>query len=71
MDDLPPYTDPPFPVPEDQRITVFDWMVLTCYPAEFKKQAHLAELESLPTGPDSVAAQPRDLRSGVAGLQID
>lgn len=68
MDDLPPYTDPPFPVPEDQRINVFDWMVLTCYPAEFDKQVHLAELEALSPAPGSaVAAQPSD----VAGLQMD
>jgi len=28
---LVPYSAPPFPVPESERVTLFDWMVLTCY----------------------------------------
>jgi len=41
---LPPYSDPPFPVPEPDRITIFDWMVLTCYPEEFERQQRLLDL---------------------------
>ncbi len=29
LDELPPYREPAFPVPEDERCTLFDWMVLT------------------------------------------
>jgi beta-1,4-N-acetylglucosaminyltransferase len=29
---LAPFAPPPFPVPEAERLAVFDWMVLTCYP---------------------------------------
>jgi beta-1,4-N-acetylglucosaminyltransferase len=43
---LPPYTPPPFPVPESERIKLFDWMVLTSYPEEFKRQQHILELRS-------------------------
>ncbi|KAK0644497.1 hypothetical protein B0T16DRAFT_331120 [Cercophora newfieldiana] len=41
---LPPYTPPPFPVPESQRNKLFDWMALTAYPEEFRRQQHLLEL---------------------------
>ncbi|KAK4447887.1 hypothetical protein QBC34DRAFT_120901 [Podospora aff. communis PSN243] len=41
---LPPYTPPPFPVPESERVKLFDWMVLTSYPEEFKRQQHILEL---------------------------
>jgi hypothetical protein len=44
LTDLPPYSPPPFPVPESQRVTLFDWAVLTCYPEEFKRQQHLLDL---------------------------
>jgi hypothetical protein len=37
MDDLPPYKEPPFPVPEAERCKLFDWMVLTCYPGVVSK----------------------------------
>lgn len=40
----PPYSPPPFPVPESERVTFFDWMVLTCYPEELATQQHLLEL---------------------------
>jgi beta-1,4-N-acetylglucosaminyltransferase len=46
---LPPYAPPPFPVPESERITLFDWMALTCYPEEFKRQQHILELRSTNT----------------------
>lgn len=69
MDEYPPYTEPPFPVPEEQRVTVFDWMVLTCYPAEFRRQHHLATLAT----PDQVdtAPAPQDQRSDAARLRMD
>ncbi|KAK3381280.1 hypothetical protein B0H63DRAFT_475234 [Podospora didyma] len=44
LNDLAPYTPAPFPVPESQRVTLFDWMVLTCYPEELKRQQHLRDL---------------------------
>lgn len=47
MDALPPYTPPPFPVPEAERVTLFDWMVLTCYPEELNRQRHLAGLREV------------------------
>ncbi|KAK4191115.1 hypothetical protein QBC35DRAFT_35866 [Podospora australis] len=39
LDSLPPYSAPPFPVPAEQRTTLFDWVALTCYPAEFQRQS--------------------------------
>ncbi|KAL1835776.1 hypothetical protein VTJ49DRAFT_6087 [Mycothermus thermophilus] len=42
--DLPPHRPPPFPVPEAERITIFDWMVLTCYPDELRQQEDAADL---------------------------
>lgn len=42
--DLPPYTPPPFPVPESERIKFFDWLVLSCYPEEMARQQHLHDL---------------------------
>ncbi|KAL2126905.1 hypothetical protein VTI74DRAFT_11639 [Chaetomium olivicolor] len=44
LDALPPYSPPPFPVPAAERVTLFDWMVLTCYPEELARQQHLADL---------------------------
>jgi beta-1,4-N-acetylglucosaminyltransferase len=44
LDALPPYSPPPFPVAAADRITLFDWMVLTCYPEELAAQEHLADL---------------------------
>ena len=44
LDRLPPYAPPTLPVPPENRITFFDWMVLTCYPDELRKQRHLAAL---------------------------
>ncbi|KAK0708383.1 hypothetical protein B0H67DRAFT_496124 [Lasiosphaeris hirsuta] len=41
-----PYTPPPFPVPEAERTTLFDWMVLTCYPEELRRQQYVEELRS-------------------------
>ncbi|KAK4126717.1 glycosyltransferase family 1 protein [Parathielavia appendiculata] len=38
LDALPPYCPPSFPVSAADRVTLFDWMVLTCYPAEFAAQ---------------------------------
>ncbi|KAK3305344.1 glycosyltransferase family 1 protein [Chaetomium strumarium] len=46
LDALPPYSPPPFPVAAADRITLFDWMVLTCYPEELAAQMHLADLRS-------------------------
>lgn len=31
LDKLPPYEEPPFPLPEDQRIKIFDWLLLKAY----------------------------------------
>ncbi|KAK5661656.1 hypothetical protein OQA88_9756 [Cercophora sp. LCS_1] len=42
--DLPPYTPPPFPVPESERTKLFDWLVLSCYPEEMARQQHLHDL---------------------------
>ncbi|KAK3316719.1 hypothetical protein B0H66DRAFT_604995 [Apodospora peruviana] len=39
-----PYSPPPFPVPESERVTLFDWMVLTCYPEELARQKRLRVL---------------------------
>jgi beta-1,4-N-acetylglucosaminyltransferase len=44
LDALPPYSPPPFPVPASDRVTLFDWMVLTCYPEELAAQMHLSDL---------------------------
>jgi hypothetical protein len=33
-------------VPESERIKVLDWMVLTCYPAELKRQLHAQDLKA-------------------------
>ncbi|KAK4239925.1 glycosyltransferase [Achaetomium macrosporum] len=44
LDALPPYSPPPFPVAAADRFTLFDWMVLTCYPEELAAQVHLADL---------------------------
>jgi beta-1,4-N-acetylglucosaminyltransferase len=33
--DLPAYTPPPFPVPEDQRTKLFDWLVWSDSPKYF------------------------------------
>ncbi|KAK4161849.1 hypothetical protein QBC43DRAFT_322896 [Cladorrhinum sp. PSN259] len=45
LDSLPPYAPPPFPVPAEERITLFDWMALTCYPEELARQQHRAALQ--------------------------
>ncbi|KAK4226667.1 hypothetical protein QBC38DRAFT_365901 [Podospora fimiseda] len=45
LDSLPPYAPPPFPVPAEERVTLFDWMVLTCYPEELARQQHRADLK--------------------------
>jgi beta-1,4-N-acetylglucosaminyltransferase len=47
LDSLPPYRPPPFPVPAADRVTFFDWMVLTCYPDELAAQMHLSDLEAV------------------------
>ncbi|KAK3937908.1 glycosyltransferase family 28 C-terminal domain-containing protein [Diplogelasinospora grovesii] len=44
LDNLPPYHPPPFPVPAGERVQLFDWMVLTCYPEELARQQHLKDL---------------------------
>jgi beta-1,4-N-acetylglucosaminyltransferase len=44
LDDLPPYRPPPFPVPAADRVTLFDWMVLTCYPGELAAQMQTVDL---------------------------
>jgi hypothetical protein len=46
-DALPPYREPAFPVPEEERIKVLDVMVLTCYPEEMKRTLHKQKLEKL------------------------
>jgi hypothetical protein len=38
LDLLPPYRDPPFPVPERDRRTLLDWTLLTCYPDELARK---------------------------------
>lgn len=60
LDALPPYSPPPFPVPAAaERVALFDWMVLTCYPEELRRQQHLADL----------AAAERDVLREVAAQQ--
>jgi beta-1,4-N-acetylglucosaminyltransferase len=44
LDDLAPYRPPPFPVPAADRVTLFDWMVLTCYPGELAAQMQTVDL---------------------------
>ncbi|KAK4142089.1 glycosyltransferase [Dichotomopilus funicola] len=44
LDDLPPYQPPPFPVAAADRFTLFDWMVLTCYPEELAAQTRALDL---------------------------
>ncbi|KAK4150715.1 glycosyltransferase [Chaetomidium leptoderma] len=44
LDALPPYSPPPFPVAAADRVTLFDWMVLTCYPDQLAAQTHLSNL---------------------------
>jgi beta-1,4-N-acetylglucosaminyltransferase len=44
LDVLPPYSPPSFPVPAADRVTLFDWMVLTCYPDELAAQMRVADL---------------------------
>jgi beta-1,4-N-acetylglucosaminyltransferase len=44
LDALPPYTPPSFPVSAADRVTLFDWMVLTCYPDELAAQMHVTDL---------------------------
>lgn len=44
LDDLPPYRPPPFPVSAADRVTFFDWMVLTCYPGELAVQMQAVDL---------------------------
>ncbi|KAK3900438.1 glycosyltransferase [Staphylotrichum tortipilum] len=74
LDDLPPYSPPPFPVPAADRVTFFDWMVLTCYPAELGAQMkHLSDLAHV----DADYAAEQRLMDGVNGhenngmLQMD
>jgi beta-1,4-N-acetylglucosaminyltransferase len=38
LEALPPYREPPFPVPETERRTLLDWALLTCYPEEYERQ---------------------------------
>ena len=38
LDNLAPYRPPSFPVSAADRVTFFDWMVLTCYPDELAVQ---------------------------------
>lgn len=75
MDDLPPYSPPPFPVPAEDRVTFFDWMVLTCYPAELAAQTkHLSDLAKVDA---DYAAEQRWASNGANGpenngmLQMD
>ncbi|AEO64554.1 glycosyltransferase family 1 protein [Thermothielavioides terrestris NRRL 8126] len=48
LDALPPYSPPPFPVPAADRVTLFDWIVLTCYPDELEAQERLGNLAVAP-----------------------
>ena len=34
-------------MPESERVTLFDWMALTCYPDELRKQQHLQDLKNV------------------------
>ncbi|KAK3350160.1 hypothetical protein B0T25DRAFT_261097 [Lasiosphaeria hispida] len=62
-----PYAPPPFPVPEAERTTLFDWMVLTCYPEELRRQQYVQEL-----GSAHVEAKPKDKTAeDLARLQVD
>ena len=76
MDHLEPYAPPPFPVPEEQRIKFFDWMVLTCYPEELKKQLHLKELKEVEQSVAQELREERELELGLSReeenrLQVD
>jgi beta-1,4-N-acetylglucosaminyltransferase len=44
LDDLAPYRPPPFPVPAADRVTLFVWRVLTCYPGELAAQMQTVDL---------------------------
>ncbi|KAK0733273.1 glycosyltransferase family 28 C-terminal domain-containing protein [Lasiosphaeria miniovina] len=49
LNDLPPYSARSFLVPESERVTLFDWMVLTCYPEVLRQQQHLHDLDEVMT----------------------
>ncbi|KAK4134006.1 glycosyltransferase family 1 protein [Trichocladium antarcticum] len=70
LDALPPYTPPSFPVSAADRVTLFDWMVLTCYPDELAHQQHLADLrgEGPMTNGDGANQQEGE---GAGMLQLD
>ncbi|KAK0616255.1 hypothetical protein B0T14DRAFT_433193 [Immersiella caudata] len=70
---LQPYTPPPFPVPESERITLFDWMALTCYPEEFKRQQHILELHSASTASQETgtSSSPQTSREEQTRMGLD
>lgn len=40
LDDLPPYSEPTFPIPKPDRKTIIDEVLLTCFsPAEFDSRS--------------------------------
>ncbi|KAK1828133.1 hypothetical protein QBC39DRAFT_385256 [Podospora conica] len=44
LGELGPYVPPPFPVPEEERVTVFDWVMLGCWPEERRRQEREGEV---------------------------
>jgi hypothetical protein len=68
--DLPPYSDPPFPVPESERIVLFDWMVLTCYPDDLEAQVRGRALHNR-KGYTGETAEPGDPKEDEARLRFD
>ena len=70
MDALPPYRPPPFPVPAADRVTLFDWMVLTCYPDELAAQTHLSELAAAEANFTSRQQQQRAAAGGSGPVAV-
>jgi hypothetical protein len=46
-------------------------MALTCFPAEFERQSHLADLAAASTGPNSADARTPGQPSDAERLQMD
>jgi beta-1,4-N-acetylglucosaminyltransferase len=67
LDVLPPYSPPSFPVPAADRVTLFDWMVLTCYPDELAAQMRVADLGRAEA---EFAAEQQQQSVGVSGSNV-
>jgi beta-1,4-N-acetylglucosaminyltransferase len=69
LDSLPPYRDPPFPVPETDRRKLLDWTLLTCYPDELARRMEKMDAPrmshgSVDTDIDSLDAYDREIALG-------